>query len=431
MNITSGPRPTPLCLAGALLATLTLGACELDIANPNAATEDEVLSSAAGLRAVAIGMQGRLGNALEEGIYVPALVSGELGNTNATQSTTREFQRFPTASANSQIEETNVDLLDLWVKYYGVVRSADDIIGNADRVSLLPGTRAGVLALAKLHKAIAFGTLIEAFEQIPITELTTTTPPFAGRAAVLTEVLALLASAKTDATDTPLSTEFTGSILAPGFDLLNTIRAMQARYALAAGQYEAALGFANEVPAGATSVMPYTTLDRNPFRDLFHGVRFFGALSSFRTNAEPNDTRVDRFTTSTALTGFGGATLVEMNIYRADSDPIPLFTQDELTLIRAEAHARANRLQQAIDEINIVRGNAGLLPRTIAQLPTQQAVLDEILVQRTYSLFVMGLHWADLRRFGRIAEAKVGYLPYPLAERATNPNTPPNPPQTP
>ncbi|HEY8165630.1 MAG TPA: RagB/SusD family nutrient uptake outer membrane protein [Gemmatimonadaceae bacterium] len=412
-------------LAVALAATSMVGACKLDVTNPNAATQTGVLSTAAGLRAVAIGMQGRLGNAVEEGIYVPGIISGELGNTNATQSTTREFQRFPTLSANSQIEETNVDLLDIWVKHYGVVRSANDILDNIDNVSLAPGTSAGMLALAKLHKAIAFGTLIEAFEKIPIENVAS--PQFSDRATVLTEVLALLAGAKADATGTPLSTEFTSQILAPGFDLLNTIRAMQARYALAAGQYQAALDFANEVPTTATSVVTYTTLDKNPLRDLFHLSKFFGALLSFRTGAEAGDTRVAKYTTATALNAFGGASLVETNIYLTDAEPIPLFTQDELSLIRAEAYARTNRLAEAIAQINIVRSRAGLSSKTAADLPTQAAVLDEIYRQRTYSLFALGLHWADERRFGRISEAKVNYLPYPFTERATNPNTPANP----
>jgi hypothetical protein len=248
---------------------------------------------------------------------------------------------------------------------------------------------------------------------------------------VLAEALDLLATAKADATGTPLSSEFTGGIVAPGLDLLNTIRAMQARYAIAAGRYEDALTFAGEVPPTAKSVVTYTTLDKNPFRDPFHGVRFFGALSSFRANAESGDARVDMFTTDTVLTGFGGATLNAMNVYRSDADSIPLFSQDEIALIRAEAHARAGRLPEAIAQLNVVRSGAALQMKDATDLPTQQAVLDEIFTQRTYSLFARGLHWADLRRFGRIAQAKVEYLPYPLAERATNPNTPPNPPQTP
>ena len=411
-----------------LLAMLGgLGACELDTTNPNAATETNVLTTAAGIRAVAIGMQGRFGNALEESIFIPGLISGELGNTSATQSTTREFQDFPINTDDRAIDVTNLELLDVWVKNFAVVKSANDVLENVDDVEFAPGTRAGLLALAKLHKAMAFGQLIEMFEQIPITNVPN--PEFEDRATVLAEVLSLLASARSDATGTPLTTEFTGQILSPGLDLLNTIRAMQARYSLAAGNYEAALTFANEVPATATSVQTYTALDRNALRDLYHGSKFYGAIRSFRDNAEAGDARVNLYTRTDTLLAVGGARLVETNVYLTDAAAIPLFTQDELTLIRAEAHARANppRLIDAINEINIVRGRAGLPQRTILQLPTQQAVLDEIYRQRTYSLFGMGLHWADQRRFGRISEAKVRYLPYPFAESSSNPNTPANP----
>ena len=420
------PRRRPLHRSIALLLAVVIsGACELDISNPNAAPEEGVLTTVAGLRALAIGMQGKFGNSLEEGIYIPGLISGELGNTNATQSTTREFQNFPTPSANSAIDPTNIDVLDLWVKNYVVVKAANQILDNIEAVGFAPGTEAGIVALAKLHKAMAFGQLIEAFERIPIENIEN--PPFADRAAVLAEILALLASAKTDATGTTLTTEFTATILAPGFDLLNTIRAMQARYSLAAGNYADALAFANEVPASATSSVVYTSADANVLRDLYHGSRFFGAIASFRTNAEAGDTRVDAKTLTTTLNAFGGASLVETNLFLTVASPIPLFSQDELTLIRAEAYARLNQLPEARAEINIVRARAGLPPKTAVDLPTQQAVLDEIYRQRTYSLFSTGLHWADQRRFGRIAEAKVRYLPYPFAERSTNPNTPPDP----
>jgi hypothetical protein len=408
-----------------VLAIAIPSACELDINNPNAAPEEGVLTTVAGIRALAIGMQGKYGNALEEGIYIPGIVSGELGNTNATQSTTREFQNFPTPSANSAIDPTNLDVLDLWVKNYIVVKAANQILDNADAVGFAPATLAGIKALAKLHKAMAFGQLIEAFERIPIED--TEDPQFADRATVLAEILTLLASARTDLNGVTLSTEFTNTILAPGFDLLNTIRAMQARYSLAAGNYAEALGFANEVPPTATSTVVQTSVDPNPLRDLYHGSRFFGAIASYRTNAEAGDTRVNANTMATALTGFGGASLVETNLFLTVASPIPLFSQDEMTLIKAEAYARLNQLPEARTEINIVRARAGLLPKTAVDLPTQAAVLDEIYRQRTYSLFSTGLHWADERRFGRIAQAKVRYLPYPFAERSTNPNTPADP----
>lgn len=407
------------------VSIISLSACKLDVTNPNAANQEGVLNTVQGIRALAIGLQGRMGNAMEENIYVPGLISGELGNTSATQSTTREFQNFPTATANSAIEETNVDLLDIWAKNYAVVKTANDILDNIDNLTFAPGTRAGIVALAKLDKAMAFGFLIEAFEKIPISQ--EPNAPFVDRSAVLSEILSLLASARLDIAGTPLTTDFTGSILSPGFDLLNTIRAMQARYSLAAGNYEAALSFANEVPATATSVITFSSTDINPFADLFHRSKFFGAISTFRANAEAGDTRVSQFTTATTFAALGGASTNETNIFLTDASPIPVFTQDELTLIRAEALAQLNRLPEAIAQINIVRARAGLSPLTSADLPTKAAVLDQIFRERTYSLFATGLHWADERRLGKISLAKVVYLPYPLQVRATNSNTPANP----
>jgi hypothetical protein len=423
MKFQSHERRATLRSLAATVTVLSLGACKLDISNPNAATAEGVLTSVAGMRALAVGMQGRLSNSMEENIYVPGVVSGELGTSTITQSTQREFQNFPIASSNSAIEETNVDLLDIWAKNYGTAKTADDILDNIDALTFAPGTKAGMVGLAKLYKAWAYGFLIEAFEKISIDAGAT----FVDRPAALAQILSLLASAKADVTGTALTTDFTGSILSPNFDLLNTIRALQARYALAAGNYSDALGFANEVPGSASAVITFAGADINPFNNLFHGQKFFGAISTYRTNAEPGDTRVDKFTKAAAVPPLGGASLFETNIFLTDADPIPAFSQDELTLIRAEALARLNRLSEAIDQINIVRARAGLGGKTAGDLPNQAAVLDEIFTQRTYSLFATGLHWADERRFGKIALAKVRYLPYPFTVRATNPGTPANP----
>ena len=43
------------------------------------------------------------------------------------------------------------------------------------------------------------------------------------------------------------------------------------------------------------------------------------------------------------------------------------------------------------------------------------------------SLFLTGLARADLRRFGRVSEARTEWLPYPEQERASNPSTPAGP----
>jgi hypothetical protein len=409
-----------------LVLASTLSACSLDVTNPNAATEGVVVSTPAGLKAVAVGLQGRFGNSLEHALWVPGIVSGELGNTDASQSTQREFQKYPDASANApRIETNNPELLNFWSRQYQVIRSANDILDNIDGVTLAPGTKSGMTALAKTLKAIALGTLIEAWQEVPL-DPSQANPVFSNRATVLGEVLDLLASARDDITTTAPSTEFTSQILTPGIDLLNTIRAMQARFSVAAGQYEEALTFANEVPANATSEYRYSTVDQNPVWGQIQSNKYFAAIASFRTDAEAGDTRVNK-TGTTVTTPFGGAQVIPVAIYTTSSSPLPIFTQDELTLIRAEAHARANRLPEAIDQINIVRTQYGLAPIDRNAATTQAAVLDEIFRQRRYSLFLSGLRWADERRFGKIDQARVTWLPYPAQETVDNPNAPANP----
>ena len=411
-------------LSGVAVAALLCSACSLDVTNPNAATKDQVITSAAGLRAVAVGLQGRFGNSLEHAVWVPGVVSGELGNTDASLSTSREFQKYPTVQ--TAIDKTNPDLLNFWSRQYQVIRAANDILDNIDNVQLAPGTKSGMTALAKTLKAIALGTLAEAWQAVPLNP-NVANPTFDDRTAVLAEVLNLLASARSDLTATPMSTEFTSTILMAGFDLPNTIRAMQARFSVSAGQYEQALGFANDVPANAVSEFRFTTVDQNPVWGAIQSNKYFAAVATFRTNAEAGDTRVNKFTTSTVSTPFGGVQVVPINVYLTSSAPFPIFTQDELTLIRAEAHARANRLPQALTEVNKVRQAAGLSPIDPNAPTTQAAVLAEIFKQRTYSLFLTGLHWADERRFGRITDAKYNFLPYPAQETVNNPNAPTTP----
>lgn len=412
-------------IAVVLAALVPLVGCKLDVSNPNAATQQSVLATSAGLRALGVGLQGRMDNFVGPSVTLTGVVSGELGNTDASLSTTREFQNYPIPTANSAaIDPTNPDLLSFWSTGFQVVRTANDILDNASTASLQAGTKSGLTALAKTAKAWAFGGLIEAWPQIP-TDPTQTPPGYTPRAAVLTQALSLLASARTDLSATPVSTEFSNTILEKSIDLLNTIRAWQARYSLAAGNYDAAIEFANEVPATATSTLSYSTVDQNPIWGSAIANGYFKAIATFRTDAESGDNRVNRFTGTTVTMPFGGAQVVPLAIYLTASDPFPLFTQDELSLIRAEAYARTNRLPEAIAQINTVRANAGLPPKDATSLPTQQAVLDEIYRQRRYALFLTGTRWADERRFGRTAtDARTTYLPYPAQETVGNPNPP-------
>src|SRR5688572_25291064 len=62
----------------AAAATLVVG-CELDLENPNAVTEEVVLSDANGVIALAVGMQGQFAQSVEDFLVPVALVTDEWG----------------------------------------------------------------------------------------------------------------------------------------------------------------------------------------------------------------------------------------------------------------------------------------------------------------------------------------------------------------
>lgn len=74
---------------------------------------------------------------------------------------------------------------------------------------------------------------------------------------------------------------------------------------------------------------------------------------------------------------------------------------EELILIYAEAQARVNNATEAVKAINIIRNIWGVGNYTGAT--TLDALIDEILFQRRYSLWAEGGHrWIDLRRTGKL-----------------------------
>ena len=82
--------------------------------------------------------------------------------------------------------------------------------------------------------------------------------------------------------------------------------------------------------------------------------------------------------------------------------PIPFIKNEELILIKAEAHAQLGQTADAVAAINIIRSAANIGNYTGAT--TQAALIDEILYQRRYSLWAepWGHRWIDARRYDRL-----------------------------
>lgn len=89
--------------------------------------------------------------------------------------------------------------------------------------------------------------------------------------------------------------------------------------------------------------------------------------------------------------------------YSSPTDPTPFIRNEELILIYAEAQARkaSPNLEEAVRAINIIRSIWGV--GDYKGPMNQEALIDEILFQRRYSLWLEGGHrWIDLRRTGRL-----------------------------
>jgi hypothetical protein len=411
-------------------AALLVSACDLDLTDPNNPNEVDVITDPNGLKNIGVGLQAEYGNEFVDPVYVDALVMDYLGAISAA------FESYRRVDEGLSIDNDLGPSTETWSGMYDVIQVADVLLENVPQVAFnQTGTASGLLALAKLHKAMAFGHLLQVYERIPLeTGLESLNPEFATRQEGFAEVMRLLNEARQDITTTPPSTEFNNEVLAPGVDLLNTIDAMIARYSLITGDLANALTAAQRVTV--PSEMRFSTSDFNPLWVMWLGSNNPFRLmpeDRFRTQAQAGDQRVPYFViASTSNVASNPASPLDShNRYSTNIVSWPIYTLDEMRLIQAEVYARQNNLAQALLLLNQVRQHcpnpntgtdpgACLPPLVITDVPTQTAMLDAIYRERQYELFLMGMHWSDARRFGRPLKYEFLMVSRPECERNIN-----------
>ena len=108
----------------------------------------------------------------------------------------------------------------------------------------------------------------------------------------------------------------------------------------------------------------------------------------------------------------------------SNTSPIPFIRNEELILLKAEAHAQLDQSSDAVAAINIIRDAAGIGAYTGGI--SKDELIDEILYQRRYSLWAepWGHRWIDARRYDRLDEIPTDFdggtifmeFPHPQAE---------------
>lgn len=92
-----------------------------------------------------------------------------------------------------------------------------------------------------------------------------------------------------------------------------------------------------------------------------------------------------------------------------NTTPIPFIRNEELILLKAEAHAQLGQTIEAIEAINVIRNAADIGSYTGPS--DKDSLIDEILYQRRYSLWAepWGHRWIDARRYDRLGEIDTSF----------------------
>lgn len=148
------------------------------------------------------------------------------------------------------------------------------------------------------------------------------------------------------------------------------------------------------------------------------------ANNSFAIDAEPGDARLSKIAKRVSALGLGGVSgSYDVNLYPTNLTPVSIIRNEELILMYAESLIRLGQLADAVAALNIIRTKAGRLSPYAGPV-TRDALIDELLKQRRYSLFYEGHRWIDMRRYNRLNTLPVDQpgqtifdaMPRPLTE---------------
>lgn len=427
--------------------SLSIASCDLDLTNPNAATETQVLNTKDGLLALAVGINQTYSTlGLGSAILTPSVTTRE----TAIMTTFANLEELE--AGGQRLSGENGYTVRLFTRIMKAKGMAEDLLENIDNVSMDPGTATGLQAWGGLFRAICLGDLANHFDMVAIENNVNNEAVYSDRTDAYNEALNILTTSISSLQSTQLTNEF-NSIVSPGIDLLNSSRLLLARYHLFLGNYDAAIETANQVNLSSKSEFQFDGQNQNPvFIGMFDGTVSYAPRADFGLpeglKVNPEDQRIsfwiDKTQSANSLNNLPIATMIAP-FYNTNTSPIPVYRPGEVLLILAEAYARKGEVEQAENYINRVRqkqpsediyGLGAGLPDEFTSEGDQQVLLNEIYKNRRLELFLTGMSLEDSRRFERpqpsadpslTAERNRNFYPYPDNERQNNENTPNNP----
>ncbi|MDX1543302.1 MAG: RagB/SusD family nutrient uptake outer membrane protein [Christiangramia sp.] len=430
-----------------LVLMVTGVACETNFDNPNAPTDQQTYSSREGILAATVGMQQLYSTTgLRWIIETPAVTTREAAITTTFQN------MIELEDGGTELPNFNSNVEGLWRTMLRVIKVAEDIEANVPNLELEAGTESGLVAYAKLYKAMAIGSLSQNYTDVVIQTNQENNANFVPRMEGFAAAISLLNEAASLISSTPVSAEFNSAITQGNIDLKNTIQAMLARYNLFAGNYDAAITAAKSVDQSSTSMFLYDSQNLNPIwsRVYQNAAPNFKPRDNFGLpeglKPEENDGRKEFYLIPLDTVNQNGLPIENLaGFFDVSTEPIPVYLPDEMDLIIAEANLRKSSpdIAAATEALNRVLTDDTDPLEVDAELdgysgPAEvDALLDEIYTNRRAELFLTGMSLEDSRRFNRPEpsgaarnydeERNRNFYPFPESERNSNPNTPADP----
>jgi hypothetical protein len=331
------------------------------------------------------------------------------------------------------VQNTNAVVTGMWTYANKIIYDANNILNNTNAVVTDKSYASGVIAYTSIFKALAICDMAMFWDHVPDT--IGTNVKFITSQEGYTKAVGILNNALATVAANPISSSFTKNVPA-GIDIVNTLYALKARYALFAGDYATALDAANSVTLNTASTFNYNSLTTNPIFALVTATnniyQVVDSSMSLPVGLQPDaaDKRVPFYVAN----GVGPRFRIK-GFYSAITQSIPVYLPGEITLIKAECYTRMHDVGNGLIELNKVVtktaandvfGVGAALPGSVAA--TEGALLLEIYKHRRIELFMAGLALEDERRFERpVSERKRSYFPFPFVERNGNTNIPADP----
>ena len=402
-----------------LILLLLLGGlygCEIDEQfDPNGPSINSVLTdaSAAELDLLVTGIEASMRNGYASYVTASGTIARELYIFDADPRNTEDLL----GKEDIVLDANTFYITGPFLSRYRVVKNVNILLESLDNTEAVSeAEKQGYRAFGNTIKAYMLSQVLDMLGDNGI-RVDVADPenlgPFLSQDASYDAILQLL-----DDADAALDGAVFAFALSPGFAGFNTPetfsdfnRAIAARVATHAARYAAALDYVEDSFLdldGDLSVGPehiFSTSAGDLLNPLFKAPGQSGdqlvVHPRIIANATEGDSRLNKFrrrveaTTQDGLTG-----QFETALYPTATSPIDIIRNEELVIIYAEANINLGNLEEAVDALNIIRNAAGL--EDYDGDLSQDALIDELLYQRTYSLWGEGHLMWDLRRYGRL-----------------------------